>query len=129
MQLHAAGLGSKRLAPDVRCFPTRGQVRRVRAPWIKHASFLDDAAYLIPNVDTLVVGGTAQVGDWRETIDGGDADAIWARMLALWPSLAHAEVVQDWVRPDVSSAVSCVALEDGQRTYQYTVHLAEQMLV
>lgn len=54
------------------------QVRRVRAPWIKHAFFLDDGTYLIPNVDTLVVGGLAQV----RAPGAGGALTLWQALSA-----------------------------------------------
>jgi hypothetical protein len=37
------------------------QVIRVRAPWIQNYFNLDGEFYVIPNFDTIVLGGTAQV--------------------------------------------------------------------
>lgn len=83
---------------DGDCLPIRGQVRRVRAPWIKGVWFLDDAFYILPQVDCVVVGGTQQRGDERATPDAADTERIWRTVTERWPALRDAEVVSDWVR-------------------------------
>lgn len=93
-----AGLGARELASDEDVVPVRGQVRRVRAPWVKHAMFLDGTYYILPNVDSLVVGGTTQRGDERTEVDWADHTRIWDNILHMCPSLANAETVTDWVR-------------------------------
>jgi hypothetical protein len=40
----------------------------------------------------------AQAGNWSAEADSSDAEGIWSRALAHWPSLADAEIVEDWVR-------------------------------
>ena len=74
------------------------QVRRVCAPWIKHAAFLNDSHYVIPNVGSVVVGGTQQSGDGREEVCDDDTARIWEVATRTWPALTHAEVIKDWVR-------------------------------
>lgn len=50
--VNCSGLGAASVTPDSRCYPIRGQIMRVRAPWVGQAVFADfpDAAcYIIPN--------------------------------------------------------------------------------
>ena len=42
----------------------RGQVLRVEAPWVKHLYFGGSQYYVLPNVDTVVLGGTTQKNNW-----------------------------------------------------------------
>ena len=50
------------------------QVSRVSAPWLRTIVLddTDDGNYVIPNIESVVVGGTHQTGDWdtvsRDTI-------------------------------------------------------------
>lgn len=46
----------------------RGQVMRVKAPWIKHYYNNNGQFYVIPNLETVVLGGTTQKDDWNTTI-------------------------------------------------------------
>ncbi|XP_071551348.1 D-aspartate oxidase [Panulirus ornatus] len=98
--INCAGLGSRDLVPDPTVYPCRGQVIRVRAPWI--GEFLCDIAtelstYIIANTDTVVLGGTHQNHDWRLDVDPNDSQTIWDNCTTLMPSLKRAEVVQEWV--------------------------------
>jgi glycine/D-amino acid oxidase-like deaminating enzyme len=94
----SAGHGAGTLLQDADCLPIRGQIRRVAAPWIKHITFLDDVVYILPNVGSVVVGGTQQRGDDRDVVDEVDTERIWQRATALVPGLLGAEVIKDWVR-------------------------------
>ncbi|GBF90713.1 D-aspartate oxidase [Raphidocelis subcapitata] len=96
----ACGLGAVGLLRDEECYPIRGQIARVRAPWVRECvfgHFGDEVTYIIPNREWVVVGGTGQVGDWRTSINVGDADAIMGRARQLLPSLEDAELLSHWV--------------------------------
>lgn len=41
---------------------------RVRAPWIKHYYNADGKFYIIPNLDTVVLGGTLNQNSWDTSI-------------------------------------------------------------
>ena len=41
------------------------QIVRVQAPWIKACHMVDNRWYVIPNFETVILGGTAQQGDWN----------------------------------------------------------------
>lgn len=49
---NCSGLGAKALLPDQNTYPIRGQIMRVKAPWVNQcvfAHFSDETAYIIPN--------------------------------------------------------------------------------
>ncbi|KAK9806033.1 hypothetical protein WJX73_007439 [Symbiochloris irregularis] len=73
-----------------------GHVIRVRAPWIQSAYFEDDEFYVLPNHDTVVLGGTGHIGDSNLEPRQKDRDHIWQGVLRLLPSLAKATVEREW---------------------------------
>lgn len=99
--LNCTGLGSGLLMDDPAVFPIRGQVLRVEAPWIKSAYFFnvsgDSPSYLIPNIGSVVVGGTAQRGNASTTVSRKDTQRIIEGVSKLFPALKHAKVLQEWV--------------------------------
>ena len=64
--VNCTGLGAHQLVADESVQPLRGQVMRVEAGWLRRMVLddRDDGNYVIPNMDTVVVGGTHQCGDW-----------------------------------------------------------------
>jgi len=96
--VNCAGLGAAQLVGDGRMKPIRGQVLRVEAPWVTAAYMAPELGlYIIPNRSTVVLGGTAQEGDWSTDASEQDRARIWAGCTAMVPSLARAKVVRDWV--------------------------------
>ena len=61
--------------PSVTC---RGQVLRVKAPWVKHFYISDSTYYVLPQVDTAVLGGTTQKDDDNTTV---------SQTVSAWPSV------------------------------------------
>ncbi|XP_068226127.1 D-aspartate oxidase-like [Palaemon carinicauda] len=64
--------------------------------------FADDSedssfCYVLPNIDTVVLGGTHQDNDWRREVDPDDREAIWKNCIENFPSLKNCEVVKEWV--------------------------------
>ena len=99
--INCSGLGARKLVNDVKIRPVRGQAILVRAPWIKHFvinySEKDDVlTYVLPRANNMVLGGTAQVGNWDETVDPDTAELIMSRCVSLIPSLHKAEVIGGW---------------------------------
>ncbi|KAL4447951.1 hypothetical protein ABPG75_005170 [Micractinium tetrahymenae] len=119
--VNCAGLGARQLVGDDSVFPVRGHVLRVRAPWIRHytnSQCLDSDCYIIPNTDTVVIGGTVQKGDSDTAPRDAERAAILDRARRVLPSLAAAEVVREWVglrpgRPSVRLELEGMPL--GQR--------------
>ena len=46
--INCTGLGAQKLCNDINLSPIRGQVIRVKAPWIKFAAYADNDTYIIP---------------------------------------------------------------------------------
>jgi len=64
--VNCSGIGARKLVGDNLVSPLRGQVMRVSAPWLRKVVLddRDDGNYVIPNLKSVVVGGTHQDGDW-----------------------------------------------------------------
>ena len=73
-------------------FPIRGQVIRVKAPWIRNVWGFG-TSYVIPNMDNVVLGGTAQKGDHNTTCSLADSENIMSNICQLFPSLRDAPLV------------------------------------
>jgi D-amino-acid oxidase len=95
--VHCTGLGARELAHDRDVFPIRGQVVRVRAPWVQRCLVHDatpaDLAYMVPRSTELVLGGTAGDHDWNPQPDAETERRILARCARLAPGIERAEVV------------------------------------
>ncbi|XP_043209239.1 D-aspartate oxidase-like [Amphibalanus amphitrite] len=94
--VNCTGIGARELVGDEKVMPVRGQVIKVHAPSVKNAKFSFPGTYVIPNDEFVVLGGTAQRGDWRVDIDDGDTAAILARCRRWIPSLQSARVERVW---------------------------------
>jgi len=102
--INCAGLGARELVKDESMYPIRGHVLRVKAPWVRfhveaeQRGRPDMPAYIIPNRDTVIIGGTKGHRSDEDLIPRKeDRDGILARCTAAVPSLAGAEVVDEWV--------------------------------
>ena len=106
--INCSGLGSRDLCKDKELEPRRGQVLRLKAPWIRHFYHIYHSkpysVYIYPNIDNIVVGGTSQ-NSWSLETSEEDRKKILEHASELEPSLKHAEIVRDWVglRPSRSS--------------------------
>ena len=95
-----AGLGATSLDgvndPDV--FPTRGQIVKVRAPWIREGytrqvGLLGGAeggerTYVIPRANgDVILGGTRDEGDWDRQVRPETSEDILRRALEICPAL------------------------------------------
>ena len=79
--------------------PCRGQVVLVRAPWITTFRIDENrekVAYILPRANSVVLGGTMQMGNWSEQPDPKTAETILENALKLEPSLSRAEVIGGW---------------------------------
>jgi D-amino-acid oxidase len=93
-----AGLGARRLADDPSVTPVRGQVVLVEQvgldEWVVDDGDGPELTYVVPRVDDIVVGGTAEEGADDTTVDPATASAILERATALVPALAGARVLR-----------------------------------
>jgi D-amino-acid oxidase len=94
--VHCAGIGARLLAADASVGPVRGQVVHLSQVGLERW-YLDSSAdltYVVPRAHDIVVGGTAQEGEWSRTPSPEDAEAILARARRLVPELEAAAVLR-----------------------------------
>jgi D-amino-acid oxidase len=95
--VNCAGLGARELAGDDALVAVRGQVLRVAAPgvreWLLDQSDPRRLVYVVPRVNDVVLGGTADEGAEDLRPDPETTEAIRARCAALIPALRDAPVV------------------------------------
>jgi D-amino-acid oxidase len=94
--VHCAGIGARLLAADGSVGPVRGQVVHLSQVGLERW-FVDSSAdltYVVPRAHDIVVGGTAQEGEWSRTPSPDDAEAILERARRLVPELAGAAVLR-----------------------------------
>ncbi len=92
--VNCSGLGSRLLGADHSVTPVAGQVVYVEQFgldrwWLDG----DGPTYVVPRSRDIVVGGTADEGEWSRTPSPATAEAILRRASALVPALASAKVV------------------------------------
>lgn len=95
--VNCSGLGAKYLCEDHKIVPMRGQVLKVKAPWIKTFFYGDYDTYIIPGFNTVTLGGCRQYDSYDLSISKYDGLAIRERCEALLPSLKGAELVRQAV--------------------------------
>jgi D-amino-acid oxidase len=117
-----AGLGARELVPDPSVTPVRGQVvlcgQVGLEEWV-----VDDGdeshglTYVVPRIDDIVVGGTAEEGSFDRRVDPGVAAAILERARGLVPALAGAPVRAHRVglRPARPAVRLDAEVRDGRR--------------
>ncbi|XP_053605327.1 D-aspartate oxidase [Plodia interpunctella] len=92
---NCTGLGARYLCDDENVVPIRGQIAKVKAPWLK-ASFYSDYAdtYIIPGIDGVAtLGGVRNYDSYNKKFNKHDAAAILERCYTLLPPLRKALVV------------------------------------
>jgi D-amino-acid oxidase len=100
--VNCTGIGARDLVPDPAVFPVRGQVLVVENPgieefYIDHALHGDDYVYFFPHGDVVLLGGTAQEGDWDTRPRPDIAERIRRDCAAVHPRLRDARVVAERV--------------------------------
>lgn len=97
--INCAGLGSKKIANDGDSYAVRGQIARVKAPWIKEVVLQmdDDGNYVIPNTDCVILGGTHQVNDNNLEVSPIDSTAIFTGCKKIIPSIKNVETIKEMV--------------------------------
>ena len=94
--VNCPGLAARSLAGDLGVRPVRGQVVLVEQvgvrEWLLDQSDPARPMYVVPREHDVVVGGTAEEGEWDTTPDPATADALLARARELVPALRRAAV-------------------------------------
>ena len=93
-----SGLGARTLVPDPSVTPVRGQVVVVEQvgldEWVVDDGDGRAPTYVVPRVDDVVVGGTAEEGADDLAVDDATAAGILQRAIALVPALADARILR-----------------------------------
>ncbi|XP_066992234.1 D-aspartate oxidase [Anabrus simplex] len=95
--VNCLGLGAKYLCSDNKLVPIRGQIIKVRAPWIKTFLYAELDTYIIPTSNDVTLGGCRQYESYAMAPSKYDHAAILERCTSLVPNLKSAAVLRDWV--------------------------------
>ncbi len=123
--VNCAGCGARDLVPDPDVTPVRGQVVVSSNPGITEffvgtGATHDDLTYLFPHGDTVVLGGTEEVGNWSRKPDPNTAERIIAACAAVRPELRGATVLGH--RVGLRPARTSVRLEAEQADSVTVIH-------
>ncbi|XP_015118253.1 D-aspartate oxidase [Diachasma alloeum] len=119
--INCAGLGATELSGDRRMVPMRGQVLKVKAPWLKTFFYGELDTYIIPGIDgSCTLGGSRNYDSTRMSPCAHETRAIHERCTSLVPSLKNAEVIESLVglRPhrDGGVRVEIEKISNGRRS-------------
>lgn len=75
--INCTGLGGREFG-DEKLHPIRGQISKVKAPWLYYVYIddADDGNYIIPNAESVTLGGTHQVNDSNTKVSTADNEFI-----------------------------------------------------
>jgi len=121
--VNCSGLAARSLAGDLDVHPVRGQVVRVKRPargvdeWLLDGSDPARPFYVVPRERDVVIGGTADVGEWDTRPDPRTARDLLERACSAVPALRGAPVTghRSGLRPARSEVrLDSVAHESGE---------------
>lgn len=96
--VNCTGVGSREFVGDSDVFPIRGQVVRCARPeGLRRSTRIyqreDQLTLVLPRPNDVILGGTAQVGDWDRSVRDTESEAILKRCAAVVPEIRGAEVL------------------------------------
>lgn len=99
--VNCTGLGSKKLLNDEKLYPVRGQVVVVEPNGFDNVLADDEAfnnlSYIIPRINDIVVGGTAQKDNWSLEIDPEDTKEILRKAPDMSPLFKDVKIIKEKV--------------------------------
>ncbi|MEU4217780.1 FAD-dependent oxidoreductase [Actinoplanes sp. NPDC026623] len=105
--VNCSGIGARELVPDPEVEPIRGQLVAVRNPGVtdffaEHTAELDEMTYLLPQGEILLLGGSAEKGQFDPQPDLTVAKGIIERCAGIVPAIATAPVLghRTGIRPN-----------------------------
>jgi len=111
--VNCTGLGAQPLTGDPEVFPIRGQIVRVSHTGLTSAVADEEGplsvAYVIPRDHDVILGGTAERGEWDLTPDPAVTEEIRGKAERLKPEVTGAEVLE--VRVGLRPGRSAVRVE------------------
>jgi D-amino-acid oxidase len=122
--VNCSGLGARTLAGDPSLTPIRGQIMLLEqiglTEWRVDDTDPERPCYVVPRLNDIVIGGTAQPGDWNDRADPETARTIRSRAENLVPELRAARTLRH--RVGLRPARPTVRLEAEQRSGGTVVH-------
>ncbi|ETV96304.1 hypothetical protein H310_10469 [Aphanomyces invadans] len=95
--INCTGLGARKLVGDASVYPVRGQVIKVFNPNIKRFVCVESYGqytYILPRPGgEVIVGGTADIGNWNTANNDADIAAIMDRAVAVMPEIKGSNVL------------------------------------
>ncbi len=96
--VNCTGLAARALVPDPGVFPVRDQLLLLADPgldgwWVHEGAGEEPATSVLPHGHRVVVGGTAERGEWSTAADAETGRRLLARACALVPALRTARVL------------------------------------
>lgn len=99
--VNCTGLGSRELFNDKTIYPVRGQTVKVAPNGFERVIADDDAhnslAYIIPRLNDIVLGGTAQANDWNLEVNPEDTKEILRKCGQLSLQFKNVEIISESV--------------------------------
>jgi D-amino-acid oxidase len=96
--VNCTGLGARELTGDREAFPIRGQIVRVSQTGLTSAVAAEEGplslAYVIPRDRDVILGGTAEPGEWDLTPDPEVTEEIREKTTRLEPRIGDARVLE-----------------------------------
>jgi hypothetical protein len=94
--VNCAGIGAAALVGDSSLEPVRGQLFRIKAPWLKHFHIFDTGHLsTFPGMNNVAIGGTLDHGNWDANPDPKESRRIWSQICARLPSLKNAIIERE----------------------------------
>ncbi len=96
--INCTGLGSRELFNDKSVYPVRGQIVKIKPNGFDYSVFEEEGpnslAYIIPRLNDIVLGGTAQKNDWNLKEDPKDTKEILKKCAAIFPHFKNVEIME-----------------------------------
>jgi D-amino-acid oxidase len=122
--VNCTGLGARELVGDDTLVPVRGQIVVVEQVglerWVLDQDDPQQVTYVVPRLDTIVLGGTAEEGDEDTAVRPATVADVLARCSALVPEIAGARVLAH--RVGLRPTRPAVRLEAEDLAGQLVVH-------
>jgi D-amino-acid oxidase len=122
--INCTGLGSRDLFNDEAVYPVRGQIVKIKSNGFDQVVADDEGhnsmAVIIPRINDIVLGGTAQANDWNLDVDPKDTEDILRKAKALSPAFSNVEIIE--VMVGLRPARDEVRLEIEAYEDKYVIH-------
>lgn len=92
--VNATGISARQFAKDEAVYPMRGQVVIVKNPGIHfHFATFEGKNYFYPRIDEILIGGSAEVGEWDLTPNDDLTKEILGWAATLDPLLKNPDII------------------------------------